>query len=164
MEQVVCLNVCVFVHLLVCAGGILSLLADLTNSFHNAFTLVYIAVGRLSSFAQSTQSQILMLHRDAEAEGNLGGRQEKEQEITTTNRLLATLSQKEKRAWGSESWESDGSITRAATSISLVKQHRLDYTCTLGAITCHFHAVCISPRRAESVPGALKEDKNFPSP
>lgn len=57
MEQVVCLNV--RVHLCVCvsAWGILSLFTNLVNSFHNAFTLVYIAVGWLSSFVQNTKAQ-----------------------------------------------------------------------------------------------------------
>lgn len=59
MEQVVCLNVCVcaFVYLFACAWGILSLFTNLVNSFHNAFTLVYIAVGWLSSFIQNTKTK-----------------------------------------------------------------------------------------------------------
>lgn len=53
----VCARVCVFECICVCvcmckcAWGMLSLFADLVNSFHNAFfALVYIALGWLSSF------------------------------------------------------------------------------------------------------------------
>lgn len=52
-------SVCVCMRPFVCvrAWGILSLFTNLVNSFHNAFTLVYIALGWLSSFVQNKKAK-----------------------------------------------------------------------------------------------------------